>query len=101
MESRHPEFEALCGELLDGCLDEDGSRRLAELVAGEPALQELLREHLAISGALARENPMFNDERFETTVSTQIRALGFFGLLATGAHHQAHHLAIARGGGAH
>jgi|GEM_PF-7032342 len=76
MESRHPEFEALCGELLDGCLDEDGSRRLAELVAGEPALQELLREHLAISGALARENPMFNDERFETTVSTQIRALG-------------------------
>ena len=33
--------------------------------------------------------------------ATQIRALGFFGLLATGAHHQAHHLAIARGGGAH
>lgn len=29
--------------------------------------------------------------------ATQIRALGFFGLLATGAHHQAHHLAIARG----
>lgn len=28
---------------------------------------------------------------------TRIRALGFFGLLATGAHHQAHHAAIARG----
>jgi hypothetical protein len=27
----------------------------------------------------------------------QIRALGFFGLMATGAHHQPHHLAIARG----
>lgn len=27
----------------------------------------------------------------------QIRALGFFGLIATGAHHQPHHLAIARG----
>jgi hypothetical protein len=29
--------------------------------------------------------------------ATQIRALGFFGLMATGAHHQPHHLAIARG----
>ncbi|WP_375691724.1 hypothetical protein [Pseudooceanicola sp. LIPI14-2-Ac024] len=29
--------------------------------------------------------------------STKIRALGFFGLLATGAHHQAHHLAMAKG----
>ncbi len=27
----------------------------------------------------------------------RIQALGFFGLMATGAHHQAHHLAIARG----
>ena len=27
----------------------------------------------------------------------RIRALGFFGLMATGAHHQAHHLAIAQG----
>ena len=27
----------------------------------------------------------------------RIRGLGFYGLLATGAHHQAHHLAIARG----
>jgi hypothetical protein len=29
--------------------------------------------------------------------AAQIRALGFFGLMATGAHHQPHHLAIARG----
>nr|WP_306263460.1 hypothetical protein [Pararhizobium sp. IMCC3301] len=28
---------------------------------------------------------------------TRIRALGFFGLMATGAHHQPHHLAIAKG----
>jgi hypothetical protein len=26
-----------------------------------------------------------------------IRGLGFIGILASGAHHQAHHLAIARG----
>lgn len=31
----------------------------------------------------------------------QIRALGFFGLMATGAHHQAHHWAIATGGMPH
>ena len=29
----------------------------------------------------------------------RIQALGFFGLLASGAHHQSHHLAIARGMG--
>ena len=28
---------------------------------------------------------------------TQIRALGFFGLMATGDHHRAHHLGMARG----
>jgi len=27
----------------------------------------------------------------------RIKALGFFGLMATGSHHQAHHLAMARG----
>ncbi|MBV1896117.1 MAG: hypothetical protein KUG70_06635 [Rhodobacteraceae bacterium] len=31
----------------------------------------------------------------------QIRALGFFGLMATGDHHRAHHLAMARGDIAH
>lgn len=29
--------------------------------------------------------------------TTRIRALGFIGVMATGAHHQAHHLAIAKG----
>ena len=31
----------------------------------------------------------------------QIRALGFFGLMATGAHHQPHHMALARGAPMH
>lgn len=31
----------------------------------------------------------------------RIRALGFFGLMATGAHHQPHHMAIARGAPMH
>ncbi|MFC3229562.1 hypothetical protein ACFOGJ_20105 [Marinibaculum pumilum] len=31
----------------------------------------------------------------------RIQGLGFFGLMATGAHHQAHHLAVARGEGMH
>ena len=30
-----------------------------------------------------------------------VRGLGFFGIMATGAHHQEHHLAIARGGTMH
>lgn len=32
---------------------------------------------------------------------TKIRALGFYGLMATGAHHRRHHLAIARGEAMH
>jgi len=31
----------------------------------------------------------------------KIKALGFFGLMATGAHHQAHHMSLARGEQAH
>jgi len=31
----------------------------------------------------------------------QIQALGFFGLMATGDHHRMHHMAMARGDGAH
>jgi hypothetical protein len=31
----------------------------------------------------------------------RIRGLGFYGLMATGAHHQRHHLDLARGEGAH
>jgi hypothetical protein len=33
--------------------------------------------------------------------AARIRGLGFFGLMASGTHHQAHHLAIARGAHAH
>lgn len=33
--------------------------------------------------------------------SEKIRALGFFGILALGMHHQAHHLALAKGANAH
>ncbi|MEH6645345.1 hypothetical protein [Sulfitobacter sp.] len=31
----------------------------------------------------------------------QIKALGFFGLMATGDHHRAHHIAIAKGAASH
>lgn len=37
----------------------------------------------------------------EPDVQARIRALGFFGLMATGSHHQAHHLAIAKGTSVH
>jgi len=34
-------------------------------------------------------------------VEAKIKGLGFFGLMATGSHHQMHHLAMARGQGHH
>lgn len=36
---------------------------------------------------------------FDPRLQPRIRGLGFFGMMATGAHHQPHHLAIARGEG--
>lgn len=41
-------------------------------------------------------------EAADSATAQRIRGLGFIGLLATGSHHQAHHLAIAKGqGGGH
>jgi hypothetical protein len=37
----------------------------------------------------------------DATLTARIRGLGFIGWVASGGHHQAHHLAIARGDGAH
>ncbi len=37
----------------------------------------------------------------DPVVQSKIRGLGFFGLMATGSHHQEHHLAIARGEAVH
>jgi hypothetical protein len=37
----------------------------------------------------------------DSATTTRIRGLGFIGLLATGAHHQEHHLALATGGSTH
>jgi hypothetical protein len=37
----------------------------------------------------------------KSTELTRIKALGFFGLMANGAHHQPHHLGMARGTMAH
>jgi hypothetical protein len=37
----------------------------------------------------------------DPAMQVKIKGLGFYGLLATGSHHQAHHLAIARGEAVH
>jgi hypothetical protein len=44
------------------------------------------------------EMTVTSDDPYEVQ---RIRGLGFIGLMVTGAHHQAHHLAIARGEGPH
>jgi hypothetical protein len=37
----------------------------------------------------------------DSATVNRIRGLGFIGLMTTGAHHQSHHLMIAKGAGAH
>lgn len=43
------------------------------------------------TGATMKLSPKSDEDRM------QVQALGFFGVMATGAHHQAHHFAMAKG----
>lgn len=70
------------------------------------AIQSMVPAHAAeldkINGWRATATTIPNGARLSVTSTNEtqiarIRALGFFGLMATGAHHQAHHLAIAKG----
>jgi hypothetical protein len=74
------------------------------------ALRRMLPAHAReldrMAGWHASSEPLPEGVRLTVTAAdprevAHIRGLGFFGLLASGAHHQAHHLAIARGGHAH
>ncbi|MFC7475089.1 hypothetical protein ACFQS7_12045 [Dankookia sp. GCM10030260] len=64
------------------------------------------RELDRIKGWRASSEPLPEGVRLTVTAAdpkaaVHIRGLGFFGLMASGAHHQAHHLAIARGAHMH
>lgn len=76
--------------------------------AGEAARRMVpahARELARIEGwTVSAENPAGGNVVLRVTsadprAEAHIRGLGFFGLMASGAHHQPHHLAIARGGG--
>ncbi len=69
-------FERLCSELLDGSIDEAGREQLVELVRNDAGLLEELRNHLLVSGTLARMNPEFSDERFSHSISTHLERVG-------------------------
>ncbi|WP_448208435.1 hypothetical protein [Azospirillum sp. sgz302134] len=59
-----------------------------------------------VNGWTAKAEPTANGVALTVTAAdpketAHIRALGFIGLMAQGSHHQAHHLAMARGGFSH
>jgi hypothetical protein len=63
-------------------------------------------EHTHLNGWSAKAETLPNGVRLTVTASdsrevAHIRGLGFIGLLASGSHHQPHHLAMARGEFAH
>jgi hypothetical protein len=89
----------------------EGGVRL--VVTGEGAVRDAIRRLLfphagALEGEMpVKATPSHHDRGLvftvvardpsDTATVTRIRALGFAGLLAAGAHHQRHHLAIAKG----
>jgi hypothetical protein len=82
-------------------------------VSGDGPVRESIRRMVAADAAMAAETG-FRFDAADTAdgaaltatadgapAQARIRGLGFFGLLAEGAHHQAHHLAMAKGAMAH
>jgi hypothetical protein len=75
----------------------------------EPAIRAMVIPHAAeldqMPGFAAKTEPIQGGVRFTVTAQdaedakavARVRGLGFIGLLTLGAHHQPHHLAMARG----
>ncbi len=85
---------------------EDGLRiRIPRSLPGNDAAARMVPAHAPVlagetgwASTLATEgNTLVWTVRSPDGDAATIRALGFFGLMATGAHHEAHHLGIARG----
>lgn len=68
------------------------ARAHSAMVAADPSQQAGVDD---VEGG-ARLTIVARDLR-DTVLTGRIRALGFYGILATGAHHGSHHLALARG----
>ena len=88
---------------------DNGIRITVDLAAeGNAAAGRMVPAHAPVLGGETGWSSVFetNGTRMSWEVTddhdgNQIKALGFFGLMATGDHHRAHHLAIARGEMAH
>lgn len=74
----------------------EAARRMVPAHAGELARIE---GWAASAEELAGGNVVLQVKSADPRAEAHIRGLGFFGLMASGAHHQPHHLAIARGVG--
>jgi len=73
----------------------EAARRMVPMHAKELAKIE----GWTASGTISDGNAILTVTARDEDQIARIRGLGFFGLMATGAHHKAHHLAIARGEG--
>ncbi|MBE9554879.1 MAG: hypothetical protein IMF05_15555 [Proteobacteria bacterium] len=73
----------------------EAARRMVPAHAGELARVE---GWAASAEELAGGNVVLRVTSTDRRAEAHIRGLGFFGLMASGGHHQPHHLAIARGG---
>lgn len=94
--------------------EEDVDGGLKMTVSGQgralEAIQEMVTAHAStidgINGWTVRaqttsQGAILTVTSRDMAEAAHIRGLGFFGLMGTGAHHQAHHLALARGTGMH
>lgn len=103
--------DLVTGTIVEQTAMADGIRmRLDTTVAANAAASRMVPAHAPVLGeetGWASSVAVGNGEIVWTVTGTTpgdvatIRGLGFFGLMATGAHHQTHHLMMARGHMAH
>lgn len=96
-------LKAVAAELpIDNGLRVDVTGSGRTLAAIQRIVPAHAREIDGLSGWSAETEPLPDGVRLTVTATdpnaiTHIRGLGFIGLMASGSHHQPHHLAIARG----
>lgn len=87
---------------IDGGVQVDVTGSGRTLAAIRRMLSEHAHELARMPGWAARTEPLVDGVRLTVTSAdrnevARIRGLGFIGLMASGTHHQAHHLAMAKG----
>ncbi|MEZ5934099.1 MAG: hypothetical protein R3F54_19610 [Alphaproteobacteria bacterium] len=89
--------EVLADGLAITATGEDRAREAIQRMVPAHAAELDAMQDWSVSAETTAEGARLVVTSADPAIQAKIKGLGFFGLMATGSHHQVHHLAIARG----